>query len=294
MEKSKRKYEEGSYNAVAVLLVIVFASVCYLIFGVLLSAASLDAEVWKSSSFLTVLGNYISVNIPQLLLFASILFGSYMIMHTGFVKLVTENHFRLSLFLTAGCVSFLIMLLFSLILHGEGSFVSGVWRERLMILPFILVITPLQCMAEELFFRVLPARLVLGGKSLKADFMTTIALSLFSGFIFLMPHMSGNEFKTSDSPFMLGTYYFCYGLLAMFISLYTHGFEIAFAIHIAINLYSSLIFGYSASAMQAYPLFIREGIPSVPAADIQLLLIFISVFLIVTRVQKKHLLKEGC
>lgn len=294
MSETKRKYEEGSYNAVAVLLVIVFASVCYLVFGLLLSAYVLRAGIWKESAFLTVLGNYIAVNIPHLLLFAAVLFGTYMIMHTGFVRLVTEKHFRFRLFFTAGGISLALMLVFSLLFSRDSLFLSGVWKERLMMLPLVLVITPIQCIAEELYFRVLPARLVLGGRTLKADFTTTMILSLFSGFIFLIPHMSGSEFQNTESVFLLGLYYVSYGILAMFISLYTHGFEISFAIHIAINLYTTLVSGYSASTLQGYPLFVKEGVPSLPVTDAQLILIFILTFLAVTRMGRKHLEKEGC
>lgn len=294
MKETKRKYEQGSYNAVAVLLVIVFASVCYLVFGLLISAYVLQADIWSGSAFLTVIGNYIAVNIPQLLLFAAVLFGSYAIMHTDFVHLVTEKHFRFRLFFTSGLVSLAVMLVFSLVFSRDSSFLAGVWKERLMILPLVLIVTPVQCIAEELYFRVLPARLVLGGKTLKADFTTTVILSLFSGFIFLLPHMGNNEFKSTDSIFLLCLYYASYGVLAMFISLYTHGFEISFGIHIAINLYTALISGYSSSTLQGYPLFIKEGVPSLLLTDLQLFVIFILTFLSVTRMGKKHLEKEGC
>ena len=288
----KRKLEEGSYNAVGILLVIVFSSVCHLVFGLLISAYVMQLDIWDSSSFLSVLGSYISLNIPHIVLFLSIIFGTHFILHTSFSRFTSEKKFRFNLFFIAFSISVAVMLLFSILFSKDSFFYSGVWKERVIMLPIILLITSVQCIAEELFFRVLPARLALGGKSLKSNLTTTLILSLFSGAIFLFPHLGGSEFTSTSSPFFLGFYYVSYGALAMFIALYTHGFEISFAIHMAINLYSSIVAGYRASALQAYPLFIKEGIPSILSANIQLYLIFILTFFAVTYFKRVHLEKE--
>lgn len=282
MLKNENKKPSG-YNVAGVLLVIVFAAVCYLVFGLLLSAAVAYLGIWEESGFLSVLGNYLAANTAQILLFLSVLFASNAILHTTLRSLSSDRPFRYSYFLLAAAVSFVIMALFSLFFHDGISFNAASLSDRLLFLPIVLVITPVQCIAEELFFRVLPARLVLNKDLSKADLFEMLMISVFSGFIFLVPHMGGTEFTITSSTFALCFYYVAYGFLAMFISIYTRGFELSFGIHTAINLYSVLFVSYSASALKGFPLFIKEGMPSLVTADIQMVLIFIAVLLLVTR-----------
>lgn len=287
MQKIEKKKPTG-YNLAGVLLVIVFASVCYLVFGMLLGAAVAVAKLWEASPFLETVGSYLAANTAQLLLSLSILFASNTILHTKVRSLSSDVPFRFRLSLLSGGVAIAIMTLFSLIFHGGISFNASSLSERLLFLPLAIVVTPLQCIAEELYFRVLPARLVLNDDLGKADTYESVVLSLFSGFIFLVPHLGGSEFQIASSTFALGFYYFSYGFLAMYISLYTKGFEIAFGVHSAINLYSLLFVSYSASALKGYPLFIKEGIPSLLTSDLQIILIFLTILLLLKREKSEN------
>lgn len=282
------KEKKANYNMLSVILVIVFCSVCYLIFGILFSGLLTRLELWSQSAFLTTLEDYLVLNLPLLVLFLAELFSSNFILKVPLRDLVTQNKIRSSLFFFPLLITVAVEASFMLLQAGDIGFYSGVWKERLLFLPLVLVITPLQCVAEEIFYRVLPARLVLKD-NLETEFGNIIVLSIFSGVIFLIPHMGSSEFGAAGSVFWTGFYYVSYGFLAMLLSLYTKGFECAIGIHAGVNLFACLFSSYESATLTSYPLFTLQRFPSLVAVNLQLYLIFILTLLLLTQRRKRGL-----
>ncbi len=282
---------DNKYKPLLIVLIIVFASVCYLVFGPLTAAVVARLMSSADSVFLQSLTDYIIVNIPKVILFLAVLFGTRAILHTSLRALTSDYNFRFQKYFKYLLISTLIVTLFSFIAADGLEFVAGAWLNRLLFLPFALILTPIQCLSEELFYRVLPARLVLGDK-LKTNNINLIILSIFSGFIFTLPHMPGSDFALTPDKAGLLFYYFSFGFLAMLLSLYTEGFEVAIATHTAINLSSVLFVSYSESALTSFPLFMKAGLPSVLSSNIALYTIFIFMIFIVTLERHKRLESE--
>ncbi len=104
--------------------------------------------------------------------------------------------------------------------------------------------------------------------------------------------MPGSDFALTPDKAGLLFYYFSFGFLAMLLSLYTEGFEVAIATHTAINLSSVLFVSYSESALTSFPLFMKAGLPSVLSSNIALYTIFIFMIFLVTLERHKRLESE--
>lgn len=116
----------------------------------------------------------------------------------------------------------------------------GIWLGFLAV---ALVLTPIQTSAEELLFRVLPARWF--------GTMTSnrLLLSLVSGLLFLLVHLRNPEVRANQDAWSIYLYYALFGALAMYLSLRDGGFEIAFGVHAGNNLFAALFINYAGSAM---------------------------------------------
>lgn len=121
-------------------------------------------------------------------------------------------------------------------------------------LPIILVLTPLQTTAEELFFR---------GYILQSFGRKTkniITLSLISGFIFMVPHLMNPEVYKSASMGIFETvsgiiYYFLVGFVFSIVTIKTNSLEVAIGAHTVNNLIGALVVGFSDSTFQTNTLF---------------------------------------
>lgn len=287
----ERNSTDNKYKPLLIILIIVFASVCYLVFGPLTAAVIARLAGSADSVFLQRLTDYAIVNTPKVILFLAVLFGAKAILHTSLRDLVSDHGFRFRQYFKYLLISTLIVTLFSLVDASGIEYVEGAWLNRLMFLPFALIFTPIQCLSEELFYRVLPARFALGEK-LKTNNTNLVILSIFSGFIFTLPHMPGSDYALTPDKSGLLFYYFSFGFLAMILSLYTEGFEVAIATHTAINLSSVLFVSYSESALTSFPILMKEGLPSVMFSNIALYSLFIVMIFLVTLERHRRLKAE--
>lgn len=121
-------------------------------------------------------------------------------------------------------------------------------------LPIILILTPIQTTAEELFFR----GYILQGFGRKIK--NTLILSLISGFIFMVPHLMNPEVYKSASMGILESisgviYYFLVGFIFSVVTIKTNSLEVAIGAHMVNNLIGALVVGFSDSVFQTNTIF---------------------------------------
>lgn len=108
-------------------------------------------------------------------------------------------------------------------------------------LPFILLCTPLQCLAEELAFR---------GYALQTCSLFTRniwVLAIINMFIFAVPHMANPEVQVAPLPVFLS--YALIGFVLAIITLKTNGIEMAVGIHTANNLFCAAVLNYTVTPL---------------------------------------------
>ncbi|AEV70389.1 CPBP family intramembrane glutamic endopeptidase [Acetivibrio clariflavus] len=121
-------------------------------------------------------------------------------------------------------------------------------------LPVILILTPIQTTAEELFFR----GYILQGFGRKIK--NTVILSVISGFIFMVPHLLNPEVFKSRSMGGFETisgvaYYFLVGFIFSVVTIKTNSLEVAMGAHMVNNLIGALLVGFSDSVFQTNTVF---------------------------------------
>jgi hypothetical protein len=132
-------------------------------------------------------------------------------------------------------------------LADPGSYtLQREWRD-LLLLPLALVLIPIQATAEELFFR----GYLMQWASLRVRNLTS--LSVFSGVIFMLPHLLNPE---AEGDLVLGALnYFTFGFIIAYAALQDGGLELAIGAHIANNVYASTIVTFEESSLHTPALF---------------------------------------
>lgn len=290
----KPEYRPYSYTVTQMVLAILLSFLLFIILGML--AMATIASLWPETGGITDnLADLILMNTPHLVLFAAVALSARWLLHTPLGMLATDRpHFSWRLVLLSFLSSLLILAVVNipLIFFQDVHYLSGSWPKRLLLLPFILVLVPLQTAAEELFFRVLPARLVYRGR-METEYGHMLLLSAVSGLLFVLPHLSANEMELVDNVPALLTYYFLFGFAAMYISLYTRGFECAFGTHAAINMFTALILGYEGGSLVTAPLFMMDEMVDPFYDNIALAILFIFVIFTVTQAAKRGFLGDN-
>ncbi len=291
MKKEQRPF---TYTTTQMVLAILFSSLFFVVVGMMLMG--LIALVWPTTGgFTDTIADFILMNAPHLMLFLGVLLSAKWLLHTPLRLLVTDRprfSWRLTILSFAVAMAVLTVTSIPLFFMTDAHFLQGVWSKRLLMLPFILLLTPIQTVAEELFFRVLPARLVFRGR-MEPERGHMLLLCIVSGILFLLPHLANTEFSLTDNPVALLAYYFIAGFGMMYVSLYTKGFECAFGLHTAINLFTFLILGYEGALLDTYPLFIIGTMNDPMYDNSVLILLFAIVTFAVTLAAKKGFLGDN-
>ncbi|BAY62871.1 abortive infection protein [Calothrix brevissima NIES-22] len=106
-------------------------------------------------------------------------------------------------------------------------------QQWFLLLPFALILTPIQTSAEEFLFR----GYLMQGLSLITKHR--LLLILITSFLFTIPHLGNPEMQRG---FILGAMsYFVWGIFLAAITLKDNGLELALGVHAANNLFSFLI-----------------------------------------------------
>jgi len=120
--------------------------------------------------------------------------------------------------------------------------------EYLLMALLVLPCNIIQCGAEEFMMRIIPSRTA---KNIWVSSAICTAC-------FLLPHLGNTEVTSGDTLFVL-LYYALFGFFGTLVSLKAGGFEYALGIHMANNLFISLVCNYESSALQSSPLFETIG-----------------------------------
>ena len=266
----------NTFSPVAGALVLLLSFVLWMDFGPLFAAFFYAYPGFKDG-ILGELKDYITIHIPFLTMFLGLLFGSNAILKTKLRDLTgSADGFRLRYCLLSGLIYLLFSALLTLMHCKNVSVNEAAIQEKLVYMIPVLMLTPIQTVSEEIFFRALPARIVYKDK-LPDTALKALPYAVICGILFLLPHLCNPEIVMAKE--MLGPvlYYFLWGSLAAFLSMATGGFEASIAMHTANNLYIALIANYPGSAMPTEAWLID----STDSSDITAAISAIAVFMII-------------
>ncbi len=238
MNNDFRSYIKG-------ILIIFF---CWFILGSTASrlAVSLIPESYSYRLFITM-------NIQSLFMFIGILLSLRYVLNWDLRSFISESrvfHHRESL-----AIAFLWLALFTVTTIIEGNLDperilrGSDWITWMRFLPIVLLLTPIQTTAEELFFRTYLARW-----AQSAGMKSSLIIAL-SGIIFLAVHLLNPEIALYHSDPFIYIYYAVFGSCMMGIGLFDHSFEIPIIIHLMNNLFTLLIINYHGSVLTSPALF---------------------------------------
>ena len=187
----------------------------------------------------------------------------------------TGSKVRWTLLLKGLCLWFLILFLFSLpdlIWNSSSYHVTFDPKSFLILLVFCVLVFPLQASFEEIFFR---GYLMQGvGLLSKRPWIPLLVTSLVFG---LVHFFNGTNFNM-DISIVIST--FIIGIMLGIIALGDNGIEAAMGVHIANNLYVSLVYNSTDSGLAGLPSLITAqtsnpfaGIPILGLAALIIILI---------------------
>lgn len=291
-KESKKENKPNNFSPTSGFLVILITFIFWVNLGPLLSFGILSIDFFKDSTWSGV-GDYLIVHAPYLLMFIALLLGSNLLLKTKLRELITGSgrQYRWKFSIIVAFVYTLFLVLISLFQIKTISINDSSFLDKAKFILPVLLLTPMQALSEELFFRALPARIVYKNQ-LPKDIKNSIAIILISGLLFLIPHMGNPEFNANM--LFSGLYYFLWGSLAMALGIYTDGFEAPVAMHIANNLYIALFVNYSNSSIPTQAIFINREESSSIFSVIEVMVVF-SILLYVSYLikKKKPQLLEG-
>lgn len=133
---------------------------------------------------------------------------------------------------------------------------------------FILIMTPIQTSAEELFFR---GYLLQAQGHFSKNFLL---LAIINGLMFMLPHLVNPEVQSG--PLLLALYFFGIGAFLAYITLQDNGMELALGIHAANNMFTAVFANYTDSVLQTESIFIITEIH--PEVDLIALIFMAAIF----------------
>jgi len=265
-------------------LVILLTLVCWMNIGPL-AALSLTLIEGLGSDKWIGLTELLFRYTPYIFMFLALLLGSNFILKTKLRELINSNKVDYRLGIASFGIYFVFLAIFSLLQYKTIEVDPAPIKEKLSFVIPVLILSPMQVLSEEIFFRALPARIVYHNE-LPKKISSFIPLSAVSGFIFLIPHLNNPEVIKSHDGMIAVIYYFLWGFLAMALALYTDGFEMPIAMHLANNIYAALIVNYTNSALPTKAIFINKGETN------SFFLLFKAMFIFVIFFIFAHLLKR--
>lgn len=200
---------------------------------------------------------YLRVNIPFLAMALGIYFTKKYLLEISFKELITNNEtYSKPYFFISLLIGFSFLIIYMIIANITGYksvvFNSVPLKERLIMILLVLSITPFQSALEELLFRALLLK-GLVGKYDSSNKMKAIIASIICALVFLLVHLSNPEIQAYK--LFAIVYYFTFGFLSAFMTLYFKTVEISIALHVSNNLFVGLISNYASSALKTHSFF---------------------------------------
>lgn len=201
---------------------------------------------------------YLTANAPFLAMALGIIVSGKLLLSSTPISVITDyRSFRFSLFFKSFGAYLLVAILFlllELLLEPDTYQVSEApLSARFILVPLVLLLTPLQTSSEEVVFRILPLRVV-QGKWLQRGIIRNLLACMLSALLFTAPHLANREFSNAENPTIVLIYYAIFGALVSALSIMSGGFEPALAIHAANNLFIALICNYQGSSLPSIPI----------------------------------------
>lgn len=255
-----------------------------LIVALWLNVGPLLASLPFGTSFL---GAYLRANAPFFAMALGILLSARFLLKSGLRTLIrTTAAIKVNILVLSGgtylgvCVAF--TLLGWLIQPEYYRLLSDDIPQKLVLLPFVLLITPLQTTCEEFLMRIIPSRLFNRGHLVHSRY-AMLLVSLFTALLFTLPHLSNQEMLHAEQTGAFMLYYALFGFAGTYISLRTGGFESSLGIHAANNLYIALICNYQFSSLPSKPLILSTAPLGTYLDVVQLFIAFVMVVLVLKK-----------
>lgn len=225
------------------------------------------------------LRGYLATHIPYLAVFITIAIGAHL-MHSSIKNLISRK-IRIGCIAIPAAIYALMLIAMDIIYSGSISPTDvspGVFAVQAAA---VIILTPMQAAAEEIFFRSIPLRIAYGER-MPARLAESLPFIIFSGVFFLLPHLGNREVSASASILPL-LYYFSWGALAAFLAIASEGFEATAAMHAVNNIHIALFVNYSSSSMMTEALFINSVLPSDIISIIAVYIVFAATFIALKR-----------
>ncbi len=251
------KKENSELNPVLCVLVLILALVSWLSIGPIAALVAMRAMTSLPES-LQPLSLYIGIQVPYIFMFLALFLGSRFVLKRSLSSLLAGGHhpLRKRFILETGGIYLAFQIAVSLLFAGRTVRNAAPLQETLLFVIPVLLLTPMQAVSEEIFFRVLPAKIAYRDDA-PATILQSLPLIFISGFIFMVPHLGNTEVQDASTMILPMLYYFIWGAFAMAFSLATDGFEAPAAMHAVNNTFIALAVNYEGSSMPTEALFIR-------------------------------------
>lgn len=204
---------------------------------------------------------YINTNLPFVGMALGIFFSLKYLLNISLKSLITiHDKFNKRYFVIPFIISIIYLALYmviaNLIGYKEVMFNQVPIMDRIVLGVLVLFITPLQSALEELLFRAILLRGLVGKYSMKNRTLALLA-SVICGLVFVAFHLKNPEMSTYKLYAFI--YYFSFAFASALFTLYFGTVEISIALHVANNLFVALICNYQDSALQTASLFNEVG-----------------------------------
>lgn len=222
--------------------------------GISLSQLTENANLLFDSKTIQLDKNIILITQFGLFVFALIgfLIGLKYIHKKTLTSVLTGfQNFRFNRFwfsFTIWAVLLIILVLVQYILDPSNLTVNFNFSGFLISLVLMLIFMPIQTGIEEVIFR---GYLIQG---LSQIFKNGIIPLLITSILFGLAHMSNPEVSAYGWPIML-SYFICFALFMGALTLLDEGLELAFGIHFANNIISSVLINSENSVIKTYSIF---------------------------------------
>ena len=173
--------------------------------------------------------------------------------------------FSLPLFFLLTFVSFTYCVFLAIFEKPEVNDIS--LSVKLISLLLSLILIPMQIGVEEMIFRTLPIRIYNRGQW-KDDRFSVVFISLISALLFTLPHLFNKEVWVSSGGWAI------LGALAAAATIVTGGYEIAYATHLANNLFVSIAVNYKGSSLPSASFFLSAEETSSPTSILSFVFLF--------------------
>ena len=209
------------------------------------------------------LKDYLSANAPFFAMALGLVVSARLLMRTRLKTIATDKEkFDFPLALLCGVlyasVCFLFLIVNSIARSDDYRFSLQDIPQKLLLLPFVLLITPLQTTSEEFLLRCLPVRVFSRG-TFSRNHKQVLVISGLSALFFCLPHLSNQELTFGSNAAAVLSYYLLFGFAGTYLSMRTGGFEVSMGIHAANNLFIALICNYEHSSLPSLPLVKSSG-----------------------------------